>query len=316
MTLPRHNVFVSVAGPAAGALVAVCFSLAAGCGPSSSGPVRERLVFGSHGYTAGKFHRPRGLAWDEPGGFVYVVDWAGRVQKFTTNGEFRASWRMPDIEVGKPEDLCVAPDGRVLIADTHYSRILEYTPDGKHVGGFGRYGRGPGEFIYPVGIACDSNGCLYVTEYGENDRVQKFDRQGHFLMAWGSFGSGPGQFQRPSGLEVAGDRVYVADAVNHRIQVFDLEGALVQTIGKQGSEPGLLRYPYDVAVKGGFLYVLEYGNQRIQKFTLAGEPVETLGRPGSGPGGLASPWRCVRVGDSISVSDTENHRVVVLEPGF
>jgi len=287
--------------------------LLSGCGHSSSSSGHFGLVIGSAGHTAGKFNRPRGICYDPAHGVIFVVDWDGRIQKFTTNGQFKASWIMPEVRKGKPEEVCMTTNGTLLVADTHYSRIVEYTADGQFLRSFGSYGRGPGQFIYPVGIAQDRQGYLYVSEYGENDRIQKFTSAGEFVKAWGGFGTAPGQFQRPGGIEITtNDVIVVADAVNHRIQFFDTEGQLLKVIGKEGTGPGEFRYPYDVAVAGNTLYVLEYGNQRVQKLTLDGQPLGMIGRPGRGDGCFAFPWRFEVVENMLYISDTDNNRVVVL----
>lgn len=269
------------------------------------------LVIGSEGHTSGHFNRPRGVYFDTPHDLLYVVDWDGRIQKFTGAGEFRASWIMPLIEKGKPEDLCIGANGNLLVTDTHYSRIVEFTPGGDLVRTFGSYGKGPGQFIYPVGIAVDKQGNIYVSEYGENDRIQKFSADGVFLSSWGSFGPAPGQFQRPSGICISDDdQLYVADGVNQRIVVYDLNGKLLRTIGGPGSAPGQFNYPYDVAVRGDTLYVLEYGSHRVQKLTRAGQPLASFGVAGTGDGQLNSPWRFAPAPDGLYVSDTQNMRVV------
>lgn len=292
---------------ATGALIAV------GCG-SRPGPDRFLRVMGSPGHTAGKFHRPRGICWDPPHNVIYVVDWDGRIQKFNTDGTFRASWLMPAVEKGKPEEVCMAGNGNLLVADTHYSRIVEFSPDGAFIRAFGSYGKEPGQFIYPVGVACDTNGNIYVSEYGENDRIQKFSADGTFIRAWGRFGVAAGEFARPSGIDIGPDgALYVSDAVNHRVQVFDTDGKLLRVIGKEGQGRGEFRYPYDVSVTSNALYVLEFGNQRIQKLALDGSFLAMAGKPGRGDGCFANPWRCELVGDLAYVSDTDNGRVVVLE---
>ena len=298
-------------------VIAAALAAVAGCASRDTEPKQFSLVIGSPGHTAGKFNRPRGITYDAANGVIFVVDWDGRIQKFATGGVFRASWIMPDIEKGKPEDLCMTRTGNLLVADTHYSRVMEFTPDGKQVRSFGSYGREPGQFIYPVGLAIDREGNIYVSEYGENDRIQKFGPEGKFIMTWGSFGAAPGQFQRPSGLAIStNDTFFVADAVNHRIQVFDANGKLLRVIGKEGTGPGEFRYPYDVAVGRDTLYVLEYGNQRVQKLTLDGQPLGVLGKPGREDGRFACPWRCEFVEDALFVSDTDNGRVVKLPGTF
>jgi DNA-binding beta-propeller fold protein YncE len=44
------------------------------------------------------------------------------------------------------------------------------------------------------GIAADSTDNVYVGDFGENNRIQKFDSNGNFLGKWGTTGSGDGQF--------------------------------------------------------------------------------------------------------------------------
>ncbi|RUA32520.1 MAG: 6-bladed beta-propeller, partial [Chloroflexi bacterium] len=72
----------------------------------------------------------------------------------------------------------------------------------------------------PQGLAIDSDGNVYVSEYG-NDRIQVFGRQGRFLRKWGREGNGDGEFSQPQGLAIDSDGdVYVSDQGNHRILVF------------------------------------------------------------------------------------------------
>lgn len=300
-------------GMAAMALLAA-FIAVAGCNNTPPSANRFDLVIGSIGHTAGKFNRPRGIVHYPEMEAIFVVDWDGRIQKFTTNGEFRASWLMPDVRLGKPEDLCVDSHGNILVADTHYSRIVEFSSDGKLLGTFGKYGKAPGDFIYPVGVCRDRAGNVYVSEYGENDRIQKFSPDKQVLAQIGRPGGKPGEFLRPSGITIStNDLLFVADAVNHRIQVFETSGKFIRTFGREGTAPGEFRYPYDVAISGDTLYVLEYGNQRVQKLTLEGKPLAVIGGPGSGDGRFNCPWRCETVSGSLYVSDTENNRVVVLK---
>lgn len=276
------------------------------------------LVIGSRGSTSGHFDRPRGIVHAPTLGTIFVIDWDGRIQQFTTNGHFRSSWIMPDVEIGKPEDLCMSKNGTILVTDTHYSRIIEFSTDGEVINRFGEYGREPGQFIYPVGISCDTNGNIYVSEYGESDRIQVFTANGEFLRSWGKYGTAPGEFMRPSGIDVGPDNtLYVADAVNHRIQVFSLEGDLLRIIGQDtptdDKPPLRFKYPYDVLIKDDTLYVLEYGAHRVAKLTLEGEPLATFGTPGRDDGQLSSPWRFGHADHSLFVSDTMNYRVVKIE---
>jgi sugar lactone lactonase YvrE len=214
---------------------------------------------------------------------------------------------------GRPTGLSFDRRGRLLVADTHYFQVLIYSPQGELLDRLGGVeGHRPGEFGLVTDAADDSHGNLYVAEYGEYDRIQKFSADGEFLLEWGGHGSEPGQFVRPQKLAIdAEDHIWVADAVNHRIQVFDQHGRMLQIWGEHGGEPGQLSYPYDLALDGeGHLYVSEWGNHRVQKFTLEGKSLGCWGRHGRKPGELFQPWGLVRDSKGrIHVLDSRNHRV-------
>lgn len=294
--------------------------IASGCGGQGSGGAGRSLgrldkVWGVHGVVGERMHKPRAMAID-PEDRLYIVDFTARILVYDADGVFVRSWRTPASENGRPTGLTFDPvAGELLVADTHYFRVLAYTPEGelkeeRTLGG--TLGKAPGEFGFVTDAARDSRGNLYVSEYGDNDRVQKFSPEGEFLAQWGSHGTGERQFKRPQNLMIdADDRVWVCDACNHRIKVFNAEGELLFAWGVEGSGPGQLYYPYDlVADAAGDVYVVEFGNHRVQKFTAAGSPLGEWGGQGLGPGGLSSPWALVI--DSrgrLHVLDTQNHRV-------
>ncbi|MEK6236661.1 MAG: 6-bladed beta-propeller, partial [Planctomycetales bacterium] len=236
-----------------------------------------------------------------------------RIQVFDTEGKFLRGWTTPTHKDGRPSGLSVDREGRLLVADTHYYRILIYTPEGKltqTIGG--TQGHGPGECGLVTDVVQDSQGNYYVSEYGEYDRVQKFSRDGKFILQWGGHGSEQGQFLRPQNMIIdEQDRIWVADACNHRIQVFSTSGKFLFAWGEQGSEPGGLSYPYDLFLDGkGSLYVCEYGNHRVQKFTLDGKSLGCWGEAGRKESQLWNPWALVRDDQGrIHVLDTNNHRV-------
>ena len=80
---------------------------------------------------------------------------------------------------------------------------------------------GNDQFNVPLGIAADSSNNVYVAD-SDNNRVEKFDRNGDYLAQWGSGGSGNGQFANPEGVAVgsAGNFIYVTDIGNNRVEVF------------------------------------------------------------------------------------------------
>jgi DNA-binding beta-propeller fold protein YncE len=249
---------------------------------------------------------------------VYIVDMTARIQVFTASGEFVRAWKTPKATNGKPCGLSFDRDGNLLVADTHYFRMLVYSPLGdllceRTIGGVP--GHEPGQFSFVTDCVQDSEGNYFISEYGDMDRVQKFTRDGKFIAQWGGHGSEPGQFVQPRSLAIdEEDQIWVADACNHRIQVFKAAGDAVELVriwGEQGREAGQLSYPYGLALDGhGYVYVCEFGNSRVQKFTLEGEYVGHWGRPGRQEGELYEPWEIAfDTRGKLYVLDTNNHRV-------
>jgi DNA-binding beta-propeller fold protein YncE len=248
-----------------------------------------------------------------PDGILHVVDRTATVHRLFPDGRLIASLPMPERERGNPQGLSVAPDGRILVADTHYNRVVILSPQGECLARFGSFGRNEGEFIYPTAVVMTPEGELAVAEYGGNDRIQVFGPDFRVRRTIGKLGKGPGEFSRPSGMCLGADGLlYVADACNHRVQVFRLQGEWVRSFGNFGTGPGNLHYPFDVAwTEAGTLAVVEYGNNRVQEFTPAGESLRCLGGPGSGKDQFHNPWGIAAGKPGIVVADSWNHRLQV-----
>ncbi len=284
-----------------------------GCGRNTD---RPETVWGRRGIRGGDLVKPRAIAID-PDDHIYLVDWTARIQAFDRDGKFLGiSWRTPDFRNGRPSGLAWDQDGFLIVSDSHYHCVRLYSPEGKFIRAFGGTGGSePGQLGYVSDCVRDVEGYFYAAEFGENQRISKFDRDGNFVKMWGSPGSEPGQFARIRAMAFGPDQLlYTADACNHRIQVFTREGDLVRTFGESGTELGKLSYPYDLCFRTvgseTFLYVIEYGNQRLQKWTPEGRAVATWGSPGREPGKLSQPWAvAVDSLGRIHVVDSENDRV-------
>jgi hypothetical protein len=325
-----------------------CLALA-GCGggPDRGGepePLRTEVVLGEVGQNPGQFTYPRCL--DSDGRELWVIDKAAHVQRIDpTTGRCTAWWKMPESVAGKPTGVTVGPRlpsaaGRpesdspylLYVPDTHYFRVMVYEPprnlgeEPRLVGQFGRYGEGPGEFIYPTDVAvlAGRDGRaerLYVSEYGGHDRVSVFDaRDFRFLFDFGRFGTGEDEgaveFNRPQSLalDAARGRLTVADACNHRLGVFTLDGVLERWIGspaRAGVGPEEMAYPYGLALaEDGTVLVAEYGAHRVRRVDPGtGDTLALYGRPGRGKGELSSPWGVAICGTMAYVLDSGNARV-------
>lgn len=285
-----------------------------GCLPAEGGPQLEVASERSFSLPADGplIPQPRDVAIGH-GGEKIVLDNAGRVLVYDADGELVRQWDMPESSVGNPEGACVLADGRIVVADTHYHRVVIFDSQGEVVEMFGELGREPGQFIYPVAVTTDPDGSLYVAEYGGNDRIQKFDRTGKLLTSFGSFGTGEGQFQRPSGIVWLDGTLYVVDAFNSRVHVFADSGEYRGLLGTTGVG---LHYPYDMSLgPDGRLYVVEYGAGRVTVLTTDGAVVARHGSTGSNRGQLQTPWG-LAVDDAgrIWIADTGNRRIVEIVP--
>jgi DNA-binding beta-propeller fold protein YncE len=268
----------------------------------------------------GQFNGPRVVACDLAANETYVIDKDARVQRFDRSGNLLTQWKMPKTARGKPVGATVAPDGSLVILDTHEHRVVAYSPDGEELWTLGSYGREHGQFIYPTDVAFSPDGRMFISEYGGNDRIQVFSRDRDFLYAFGACGIGDREFLRPQALayDAERDELYVADTGNHRVAVFTGDGEFRRSLGGPGREEGKLSYPFGVVleidgvpsvVANGLVrnhdeppagsrgpgrrtvIVAENSNHRVQRLDAAtGEVIAVAGGIGRGEGRLKYPW--------------------------
>jgi hypothetical protein len=314
------------------ALVLLAGGLGACDSPVSEGrPLRVSATIGGTGLSPGQFVYPRAI--DASGDRVWVIDKTARVQGFDlATGELVGGFRMPELTLGKPTGVTLAPgpDGReaIYVPDTHYHRVLIYEPPAPGgaptlLASFGEYGDGPGQFVYPTDVAVmvGADGLperIYVSEYGGNDRISVFDGSYAFQFSFGSPGTGPGaEFNRPQSIGIDGSlgELVVTDASNHRVGRFTLDGELVGWLGGVGAGPGEFAYPYGLALPGnGTALVSEFGNGRVQHVDLrSGECLGLYGTPGRGEGELMNPWGVAVAGEEVYVLDSGIDQVVSFE---
>ena len=190
-------------------------------------------------FGAGQILWPHGMDVDKQGN-IWVADARGAtpaeiakfpdargkghtVLKFSPQGKLLMTLGTPG-EAGdppakftEPNDVLVAPDGSIFVAEAHNAqfldqsppngigRISKFAPDGTFIKSFGAYGYGANQFRGPHSLAMDSRGRLFVADRG-NRRIQIFDQQGKQLDQWF-------QFSRISGLYIdRNDTLYAIDS--------------------------------------------------------------------------------------------------------
>ena len=213
-----------------------------------------------------------------------------------------------------PYGLAVDGKGNLYVADHGNHRVLEYdTPFAKGTGADKVFGQG-GDFTtnfcnkdglnahslcYPIGVAVDGTGNLYVVDYN-NHRMLKygtplttdtkadkvFGQKNNFTTNGANLGTGTpsanGMYY-PHGVAVdAAGNIYVGDHYNHRVLVFaapntdttaDKVFGQSNSMAKNACNPNgvdadSLCYPTFVAVDGSKnVYVTDYGNNRALKYS-------------------------------------------------
>jgi len=188
--------------------------------------------------------------------------------------------------------------------------------DEEHILDIGRYGDADGEFIWPAGIALDSNENIYVTDEWMN-RVSVFDSEGNFLKHWGEGGQNDGQFNHPAGIDIdTEDNAIVVDSLNHRVQKFTKDGNFLGEWGGFGEGQGELNSPWGIGLDDqNNVYVADHKNHLAQKFSPDGEYLMAFGSEGTGRGQLTRPSDVTIDSDGdVYVCDWANDRVQVYGP--
>lgn len=239
-----------------------------------------------------------------------------------------------------PTDVAADSSGNFYVVDYSNCRIRKVTPAGTVTtfAGSGTVGTLDGtgtaaQFNYPWGIAIDSTGSLYVTEY-YGHCIRKISPAGAVTTLAGTPGTsgfvdGAGataKFNQPYGLSVdVGGNVYVADTGNQRIRKVSPTG-VVSTLAGSGTAGNVngtgtgasFSSPQAVAVDGsGNVYVADTFNSLIRKVTSVGV-VTTLAGSGSGyvdGTGIGANFNSPRAiaidsaGVNLYVSDYNNYRI-------
>jgi DNA-binding beta-propeller fold protein YncE len=309
-------------------LLLVGLVLVAG-GPTLLRRNRERyvpvLAFGREGTGPGEFRGPIGVAVDDSG-YVYITDSGNdRIEKFTADGRFVASWGHTGSAAGelrRPMHVRWGADGRLYVAEYLNDRIQVFTPSGKPVGRIGGDTAAPPAALdAPGGVAVSPDGHeLWVADFYHH-RVAVFSRDGRYLRQVGTPGRWlGGRLHYPTDIAFGPHgTVYVADAYNNRLQRFAADGHLLTVWGGPlGSGlPGRWRGWFRVATGLGVdavgdVYVADFYNDRVQQFGPDGAFVAAWGGHGTGPGEFDRPT-AVAVGPKarLYVVDFGNNRVQV-----
>ncbi len=255
-----------------------------------------------------------------------------------------------------PLSVAVDAAGNVYVADSDNCRVRRVDASGNvtTLAGNGTPGyvdgtggpTGTAEFTYPVGVAVDAAGSVYVADRQEA-RIRKVDTSGNVTTLAGNgtqgYADGTGgptgtaEFDAPTGLAVdAFGDVYVADYGNNRIRVVDASGNVTTLAGNgtqgrangTGGPAGTAEFdgPAGVALDAtGNVYVADSENALIRMVDTGGSVTTLAGTtPGfldgtAGPTGTAQfdlpTGVAVDASGNVYVADTANNRIRLVVPG-
>ena len=205
--------------------------------------------------SAARFNNPTGVAVDGSGN-VYVEDQGNQIIRkvtaagvVTTLAGLTGSSGSSDgtgtaARFNNPTGVAVDSSGNLYVADTNNSTIRKVTSGGvvstvagmAGINGNTKGTGGTARFNFPMGVAVDSSGIIYVADTN-NNQICFIKPTGEVrLMAGNDPGSSDGNgtsahFNAPAGVAVDGSGyLYIADTFNHIIRK-ETPSGLVNTIG-------------------------------------------------------------------------------------
>ncbi len=186
------------------------------------------------------------------------------------------------VGVEGPWGIALTKTGELIVSEEKKHRISVFSPEGKRIRSFGKYGSGKGQFENPCGVAVDIKGNILVVDHS-NHRIQKFTTEGQFIKTVGTEGRGALQFYFPIDVATSNTKVYVVDKYNHRLQVLNSDLTYSHTFGRKGSNLGQFSHPLGVFhTNTGKVYVTDLDYHRVQVFTAEGKFLRMFGKNGPG----------------------------------
>jgi hypothetical protein len=174
------------------------------------------------------------------------------------------------LQFRQPQQVCIASDGFVFVADYGNSRVQVLTPTLDFHGFVG-----VGQLERPSVVCASADVVVVVSEMFAHG-ISVFSRgDGALLRRFAPAGGADGQLTYPTGvcLMSGGRHVAVADFGKSRVSVFSVDGEFIRHVGV-----GVLSHPMGVAVSAfDELVVADTGNRCLRVFSSTGDLLASVG---------------------------------------
>lgn len=182
--------------------------------------------------------------------------------------------------------------GAVYVADSGHGSIKVFTSDGAYLRDVPIQPEGKDTLPpYPVGLAVDAAGKLYVSDLNGARilRLSLVEGKSEVFLRRGE--SSP--LVSPVGVLYRGGLIYVNDVGLGQVLVFNEHGTLERVFGfGKGTGVGYMSYPnFSWLDKDGTLYVADSNNNRLQAFLPGGGAKGVIGSRLNVPRGIAGDGR-------------------------
>ncbi len=179
------------------------------------------------GLPDGETCAPVGMAMDSQDNIYLSNPTTGCILVFDSEGQFRFKI-MPEMDEKDRKEvvfgnLTVDKEDRLYLPVSTLGRVYVFNTEGEQVMGFGIQGGGPGKLAFPVDVAIDRHGHLFVLDKLRHC-ISVYDGEGRYLTEFGGMGSRPGWFFYPSSLEIDRyGRIYVSQRFGNKVQVLKVK---------------------------------------------------------------------------------------------